>query len=295
MRCRFLWQLQFLVSQGLYVLLDFSSTRCGPWGCSCIGCEGVPQAGWGTHACADLSLQESVACMCLANNFIASPRAEALVHHTQGCCVYLALSHLQLVTPQGLRAQCCRTKPAGAELGQPVAHTGRHPAVQHTPARKDFPRPDQRAQVLQYRSVAYLQCVWSVVWASFCTACQAILTVAGSHRQHSLFLLFVVHTNTPLLCSRWGCQWTSLCATSNGSVSCAPMLQSYGLAAAAIWQVDPTVPIFLNGLGQDYSDKWAHCGRAYPGMHWVSMSHTGWLSSVCFKWWLTGCVCCGQR
>lgn len=70
--------------------------------------------------------------------------------------------------------------------------------------------------------------------------------------------------------SRWGCQWTSSCLYSNGSQSCAPILYSYGLAAAAIWQADPTVPIFINGLGQNYNDKWLQCGRAYPGMHWVS-------------------------
>jgi hypothetical protein len=50
---------------------------------------------------------------------------------------------------------------------------------------------------------------------------------------------------------------------------CAPILQSFGLAAAAIWQVDPSVPIFINGLGQDYNAKFSNCGKAYPGMHWV--------------------------
>jgi hypothetical protein len=73
-----------------------------------------------------------------------------------------------------------------------------------------------------------------------------------------------------LLRSRWGCQWTSSCAGPTGSISCAPILQSFGQAAAAIWQVDPTVPIFVNGLGQDHNDKWLKCGNAYPGMHWVS-------------------------
>lgn len=53
---------------------------------------------------------------------------------------------------------------------------------------------------------------------------------------------------------------------------CAPILQSFGLAAAAIWQVDPSVPIFINGLGQDYNAKFSNCGKAYPGMHWVSFS-----------------------
>lgn len=54
------------------------------------------------------------------------------------------------------------------------------------------------------------------------------------------------------------------------------MLRTLGQVAAAIWEVDPTVPLFLNGLGQDYSNKYTQCGRAYPGMHWVS------------GWW---CVC----
>jgi hypothetical protein len=29
------------------------------------------------------------------------------------------------------------------------------------------------------------------------------------------------------------------------------------------------VPIFINGLGQDYNTKFSNCGKAYPGMHWV--------------------------
>lgn len=71
--------------------------------------------------------------------------------------------------------------------------------------------------------------------------------------------------------SRWGCQWTRSCEV-NGTTACAPMLRTLGQVAAAIWEVDPTVPLFLNGLGQDYSNKYIQCGRAYPGMHWVS----GW-------------------
>lgn len=95
-----------------------------------------------------------------------------------------------------------------------------------------------------------------------------ILTDIPVYKQVLRGRIFPDLVNEP---SRWGCQWTSTCASSNGSVSCAPVLSSYGMAAAAIWQVDPSVPIFINGLGQDYNDKWAHCGKAYPGMHWVSV------------------------
>lgn len=67
--------------------------------------------------------------------------------------------------------------------------------------------------------------------------------------------------------SRWGCQWDSACTTQNGT-ACAPLLQSLGLAASAIWAVDPGVPIFLNAGGQDHLPKYDACGNAYPGMHW---------------------------
>ncbi|KAF8070911.1 hypothetical protein HT031_000992 [Scenedesmus sp. PABB004] len=67
---------------------------------------------------------------------------------------------------------------------------------------------------------------------------------------------------------RWGCQWQDSCHEVNGTKACAPVLQSYGMAAAAIWAADPDVPIFINGLGQDNSTKWDQCGNFYPGMHW---------------------------
>lgn len=68
--------------------------------------------------------------------------------------------------------------------------------------------------------------------------------------------------------SRWGCQWQDTCHEVNGTRACAPMLQTFGLAAASIWKADPDVPIFINGLGQDNSTKWDQCGNFYPGMHW---------------------------
>lgn len=69
-------------------------------------------------------------------------------------------------------------------------------------------------------------------------------------------------------CSRWGCQWQDTCHEVNGTKACAPILQTFGMAAAAIWQSDPTVPVFINGLGQDNSTKYRQCGNYYPGMHW---------------------------
>lgn len=69
-------------------------------------------------------------------------------------------------------------------------------------------------------------------------------------------------------CSRWGCQWDDGCHETDGNRMCAPVLHSFGLAAAAIWTVDPSVPIFINGFGQDNSMLSVQCGHSYPGMHW---------------------------
>lgn len=79
------------------------------------------------------------------------------------------------------------------------------------------------------------------------------------------------HATCAFPCSRYGCQWDTSCystGSSNSQRACAPILQAFGLAAAAIWRWDPTVPIFINGLGQDYSSRWRQCGHSFPGMHW---------------------------
>jgi hypothetical protein len=68
-------------------------------------------------------------------------------------------------------------------------------------------------------------------------------------------------------CSRWNCQWDVSCRARNASSrTCAPAVQLFGMAAAAIWQLDASVPIVLNGLGQnrDYSKN--DCGGNYPSM-----------------------------
>lgn len=58
--------------------------------------------------------------------------------------------------------------------------------------------------------------------------------------------------------SRWSCQWDDSCQRFNQSRKCAPIIQSFGLASAAIWEADDSVPIVLNGLGQN--TPWEKCG-----------------------------------
>lgn len=92
-----------------------------------------------------------------------------------------------------------------------------------------------------------------------------IMSDIPAYKSHMAGRVFPDLVNEP---SRWGCQWNSACADTNGTRACAPALQFFGTAAAAIWRVDPSVPIFINGLGQDNSTKWDQCGNYYPGMHW---------------------------
>eukprot|EP00878_Enallax_costatus_P033161 GHUV01036555.1.p1 GENE.GHUV01036555.1~~GHUV01036555.1.p1 ORF type:complete len:425 (+),score=93.87 GHUV01036555.1:481-1755(+) len=92
-----------------------------------------------------------------------------------------------------------------------------------------------------------------------------ILTDIPAYKDYMAGRIFPDLVNEP---SRWGCQWQDTCHGVNGTRVCAPILQTFGLAAAAIWKADPNVPIFINGLGQDNSTKWDQCGNYYPGMHW---------------------------
>ncbi|WIA11531.1 hypothetical protein OEZ85_011642 [Tetradesmus obliquus] len=97
-----------------------------------------------------------------------------------------------------------------------------------------------------------------------------ILTDIPAYKQQLAGRIFPDLVNEPSRwgCHRWGCQWQDSCHEVNGTNACAPILHSYGLAAAAIWQSDPDVAIFINGLGQDNSTKYDQCGNPYPGMHW---------------------------
>jgi hypothetical protein len=98
---------------------------------------------------------------------------------------------------------------------------------------------------------------WSNFWR--------ILSEIPAYKQHMQGRIFPDLINEP---SRWGCEWDTACNLNNGSRSCAPALQMFGMAAAAIWRIDPSVPIFLNGLGQDDNNKFPQCRGFYPGMHW---------------------------
>ena len=80
---------------------------------------------------------------------------------------------------------------------------------------------------------------WGCQWQD---SCHNLVYNRFPHLFDNLLLLAAV-----IVCSRWGCQWQDSCHEVNGTNACAPILHSYGLAAAAIWQSDPDVPIFING------------------------------------------------
>lgn len=82
------------------------------------------------------------------------------------------------------------------------------------------------------------------------------------------------------VCSRWNCQWESASywreewTNSTGdkevkwSRRCAPIIQSFGMAAATIWKIDNAVPVFVNGLGQNRNYEKDTSGSDYHAMSW---------------------------
>jgi hypothetical protein len=68
--------------------------------------------------------------------------------------------------------------------------------------------------------------------------------------------------------SRWGCQWDRACRPANSTApACAPGVWLYASAASGIHSVDKSVPILIEGMGQDVQrGKYAPCAPThYPG------------------------------
>lgn len=66
-------------------------------------------------------------------------------------------------------------------------------------------------------------------------------------------------------CTR-GC--LDLCNQYDCCRRCAPIIQSFGMAAASIWKYDSNVPIMLNGLGQNRAYYKDQSGGNYESMTW---------------------------
>eukprot|EP00882_Tetradesmus_deserticola_P031313 GHRQ01035406.1.p1 GENE.GHRQ01035406.1~~GHRQ01035406.1.p1 ORF type:complete len:380 (+),score=80.90 GHRQ01035406.1:579-1718(+) len=200
---RFLWQLQYLVSQGFYLLLDFSSTRESEVN---MQNPAVLAQNWGNFwkILTDIPAYKDHLAGRIFPDLVNEPRYGGWVS---------AVSYVFFFASGVCAAE------GSAQPLEPSLH-------QFSPCMLPAPH-----------------------------------TI-------SAFRLFL-RLSMCVLRSRWGCQWQESCHEVNGTNACAPILQSYGLAAAAIWQSDPSVPIFINGLGQDpKSPKYDQCGNAYPGMHW---------------------------
>uniref|UniRef100_A0A383WE90 Ammonium transporter AmtB-like domain-containing protein n=1 Tax=Tetradesmus obliquus TaxID=3088 RepID=A0A383WE90_TETOB len=115
-----------------------------------------------------------------------------------------------------------------------------------------------RAEEPNMQQPQLLAANWAALWR--------MLTELPGYHEHLAGRVFPDLVNEP---SRWNCQWDTSCrAPDSGTRSCAPATHLFGMAAAAVWQLDAAVPIFLNGLGQNRDYAKDQCGSNYPSMSW---------------------------
>lgn len=207
--CRFLWQIQYLVSQGFYVVLDFNSQR-----------------GWEPNMIFGQLLGRN-----WGNLWRMLTELPEYKEHLAG-----------RVFPDLANEPRC---------GQERLVCLKHRTCRHSGG--DAPGHSRHGS-----AVKQLQATLLVLGLQLSRQCCARVFVA-------------------VCCSRWNCQWESASYwrdewTEDGVEKekwcprCAPIIQSFGMAAATIWRHDPHVPVMVNGLGQNRDPRKDTSGGNYESM-----------------------------